>query len=849
MKALLIHSDRDLDLRDELTPQEQALVQDLQIETLLQAMGGEDKLVLHVARNVLLSSLREGMEAIRYRQEILKDCLAHPDVVNAMYQLAAEAIDAKRKLWHYGIMGRFADSILRGSVEVLDVLSGMLRKLRKIAEENTSRFHSRGFANLFATLCAELSEEYLAEVHGHLARLRFRRGVPVSARLGESNEGRDYVLHLREDRRWEWLERLLGNAPPALVVRIPDRDEAGARAYADLREHALDLVANVLSQSADHVVSFFDMLRTELAFYIGCLNLHDRMSRLGMAVAFPEPVAAGERRLRASGLCDVSLALSMGTRLVPNDLAADGKGICIITGANQGGKSAFLRGIGLAQLMMQAGLFVAADSWSAGVCNGIFTHFRREEDASMRSGKLDEELRRMSLIVDSLSPEAMVLFNESFAATNEREGSEIARQVVTALLEKRVKAVFVTHLYDFPNRLAQERAKEALFLRAERREDGTRTFKLVEGEPLETSFGQDVYREVFDGGGVGAEVANGRAARTSAEENRGCSSSADSAGGLEPKRIRKRCGSVLLHSWVQFEASGATGERGGGKAGCDGIGPSNAGCRTGAGGATGAVRRSRRGARRARAYEGSHRGHVMPDSLATDAGGVRAPLVEPLGRESELALLKTALVPGGAALILGGKGIGKSTLLAAARHIASAAGFSTGLISVTDRKIEGLRGLLAALGVPMQPEDERIRILEARLLRWCDAHRCAVLLDEADRADTGMLRTLRRIALQTSACMIVAARTGSGETPDRLRRAVLAGKEVRLGPLSPAAAQSIALREGVPPELVDEVVRRSARVPVAIVEMAHRHQQARYQVGGHVAWDLLLADLRVSNRL
>jgi hypothetical protein len=34
-------------------------------------------------------------------------------------------------------------------------------------------------------------------------------------------------------------------------------------------------------------------------------------------------------------------------------------------------------------------------------------------------------------------------------------------------------------------------------LRAERLADGTRTFKLLEHEPLETSYGEDLYREIF----------------------------------------------------------------------------------------------------------------------------------------------------------------------------------------------------------------------------------------------------------------------------------------------------------------------------------------------------------------
>jgi DNA mismatch repair ATPase MutS len=187
----------------------------------------------------------------------------------------------------------------------------------------------------------------------------------------------------------------------------------------------------------------------------------------------------------------------MKQKVVGNDVNADHKDLAIITGANQGGKSTLLRSIGLAQLMMQSGMFVPAESFCANVCNRLFTHYKREEDATMTSGKLDEELGRMSVIVDNLTPDSMVLFNESFAATNEREGSEIARQIVHALLEKRVKVFFVTHLYEFAHRYYDSQMANAIFLRAPRQPDGTRTFKLIEGEPLQTSYGEDSYQKVF----------------------------------------------------------------------------------------------------------------------------------------------------------------------------------------------------------------------------------------------------------------------------------------------------------------------------------------------------------------
>jgi DNA mismatch repair ATPase MutS len=208
-------------------------------------------------------------------------------------------------------------------------------------------------------------------------------------------------------------------------------------------------------------------------------------------------VPAGEHTYHFTELYDPSLALNAGRPPIGNALDAGRAHLVMITGANQGGKSTLLRALGLAQLMMHAGLFVAAQAFTADVSRGTFTHFKREEDVAMKSGKLDEELHRMSELADALAPGALVLFNESFASTNEREGSETARQVVAALIERRIKVVFVTHLYDFARSMFERRLDGAVYLRAERGTGGTRTFKLVPGEPLTTSFGADLYQAVF----------------------------------------------------------------------------------------------------------------------------------------------------------------------------------------------------------------------------------------------------------------------------------------------------------------------------------------------------------------
>ena len=289
----------------------------------------------------------------------------------------------------------------------------------------------------------------------------------------------------------------MGKKPPSFTYTLSERDESGARALSELRDRGLNASANALAQATDHILSFFSALRSELAFYVGCLNLHETLSGYGAPSCFPLPLGLQERKHLTKELYDVSLALQMDKKISGNTVQAEHIHLVIITGANRGGKSTFLRSIGTAQLMMQCGMFVPAESFTANITDGIFTHFKREEDSSMKSGKLDEELRRMNDILNNVTTNSLLLFNESFAATNEREGSEIARQITRALYAKKIKVFFVTHLFDFAESIYREKTDKMLFLRAERQSDTKRTFRILEGKPLQTSFGDDVYAQVF----------------------------------------------------------------------------------------------------------------------------------------------------------------------------------------------------------------------------------------------------------------------------------------------------------------------------------------------------------------
>ncbi len=495
MKALLLYADRDFGPVETLPAHGADVSADLELGVLLRAMAGGDQHLHDIAGAVMLTSLTTP-EQVRYRQDVLTDCLRHPPAVRAIYDLASAAVEAERRIRGGLLAG--PDYPLHRSMQVMEVFLRHLRQLRALADEHAAHLTSAGFTRLCCMLRAELDDTYLSEIGDRLSRLRFKDGLLTSASLGPAGKGEDYVLRRPAGGRAGMLSRLSpASRRAADDLIVPDRDITGRQTLTSLRDRATGTVAGVLAQSCGHIRGFFDMLRLETGFYIGCLNLHDLLGARGQPLSLPVPLPRGKHALSAHGLRNPALLLTGTGPVVGNDISADGKSLIVITGANQGGKSTFLRSLGTAQLMMQAGLFVTAESFAAAVCPGVYTHFRRPEDATMISGKLDEELRRMSAITDAIAPGSVLLCNESFAATNEREGSQLARNVILAMLDCDVRVLLVTHFYDLASGFYADQREDAVFLRADREPDGSRTFRLTEGAPLLTSHARDIYDLVF----------------------------------------------------------------------------------------------------------------------------------------------------------------------------------------------------------------------------------------------------------------------------------------------------------------------------------------------------------------
>ena len=462
-------------------------------------------------------------EEIRYRQDILKDCFTKQGMVDELYRLSTRVLSEWDRL---GRKNNAAGEVgtkgkLITDIKVFKLLVDGMRDVKKTVLPNRAGLESEGWQGLCERLENEFSDERQTNLYIFLDSMSFYSDIYENERkrneylvripkmrleCGLSNGLKvgDFRIDSLESKAIEYdrqfgmgnkiADRITSLAPGVISLR----NDQALKEDAEKLEFAV--VSYVYSFCTDLVAdfgSFFDQLHFQMGFYLGAINIKSQMVRFNIDYCYPE--TDEENRLRYEELRELILSFSLNGRTVANTGRLDDKQLVIITGANQGGKSTFLRSLGVAQVMMQCGLIVAAKRYRSPIQTSIYTHFTRREDSAMNSGRLDEELRRMDRIVNGLTKGSLVLLNESFATTTEKDGSAIAYGIVKALKEAGVKVYTVTHLLSFAQQMYEETKDDSsvVFLSAEHLEDGQRTFRMIHHAPELTSFGLELYDRVL----------------------------------------------------------------------------------------------------------------------------------------------------------------------------------------------------------------------------------------------------------------------------------------------------------------------------------------------------------------
>ena len=515
----------------------QSIIQDLGLKTLFSisakevmrrnkevvGIGKEDPFLAQTMKTVMMVPLRT-QEEIYYRHEMLTDVMEHKDFIYDLYSCVDDMLkkwdDLGRKV-NSKLASRDSVAKLIADIHVLQLFVNTLNTIKLLFKKEAETLTAPGFAAFYERLCEEYSDEKQAALEKILGDISFyaediatnqkektetRPKIVLGCTLTDGLKCSDFVVEdvLTKVRKYRGHNSVVTKVQDYIYAQRP-----GAillRKNANVQEQVASMEYEVTKYLVSACVpfmkslnSFFDQMHFQLGFFKAAINLQHHISRLNLPYCYPK--VQSREVLKFADLKEFVMAIEQRVAPVGNTCDISNRMLLIVTGANQGGKSTFLRSVGIAQIMMQCGLPVVAESYESGIFPAFFTHFTRREDSAMNSGRLDEELKRMSQIVDNLGESSMVLLNESFATTTEKEGSVIAYDIIKALTEADVKVLTVTHLLSFAQRMFKEskdtQSTHIEFFCAEREANGKRTFRMIQHEPELTSFGMDLYNSII----------------------------------------------------------------------------------------------------------------------------------------------------------------------------------------------------------------------------------------------------------------------------------------------------------------------------------------------------------------
>ncbi len=476
--------------------------------------------ILHLKNSDLSEYFTANPSVIDHRMDVFEDMLNHPELASTLNRLIPILTDIM-ELRRLEADAGDTDSYLESITEIELYISG-ITTLYEGLSPLVGHLKSRSFSLLADRICELATSEYYRELNQKLSELTGRVrdirsvtiGVNLDAQLRPSSAG---VLSINPEpfRSGDVLEKILrlnfkddeytciANLVPFNKRQSENQKTALSLAFNsainDVYKQSLRSWKKIVQSYVLENTDFLLNLMPEIEFLVKSTALLRALRDKGLSLCRPT-LPTGTPVFRAEGLYNPCVALKVEDEIVTNDLdfSAEDSLIFVLTGPNRGGKSVITCAMGLAQAMLQLGMFVPAERAEITLADGIFTHFPTGADDTIDKGRLGEECARLRDIFEVVTPKSLVLLDESLSSTGSFEASYIAAEVLAGLSRVGCRCLFSTHLHELAAQIDGINARTApeggskIDTLVAGIEEGKRSFKIVRAKPDGKSYARDI---------------------------------------------------------------------------------------------------------------------------------------------------------------------------------------------------------------------------------------------------------------------------------------------------------------------------------------------------------------------
>lgn len=491
---------------------------DLGLSDLVEALARNSRYSVYVRHT--LAALNGDLNVIRWRQAVLGDFLRNPTLVATAQQLLPQLASLQGG---NALLGKRQRNLLLDTADHLGELESFTQVVQTLQSALTDCQLESIALQLLRDRIGELAtnpdfqalQAELPELRAPLERVRsLTVGINLDLELRPESAALLNINDYKVGIAASWLERVMG-------IRGTETEEPGITALHHTPEDPNHRILSPLFQDLDHLLTQVAQpiaktlsryarsgsgalahLEYELAFFTAAARLFRRLEENGIIVCQPESAPTADRSMNIEGLVNIALALRHKEAPVGSDVSFGAEGrIAVLTGPNSGGKTTFLRSVGLAQVMFQAGLFIPAGQACLSPVDTILTHFPALE--TRQDGRLAEEAVRLREIFKRATAQSLVLLNETFSSTSAGEAVYLAQDILCGLRALGIRAIYATHLIELAHQLesiestiAGDSRLFSLVAGVQIDEDGQTvpTYVISTGLPLGQSYAREIAR-------------------------------------------------------------------------------------------------------------------------------------------------------------------------------------------------------------------------------------------------------------------------------------------------------------------------------------------------------------------
>lgn len=287
------------------------------------------------------------------------------------------------------------------------------------------------------------------------------------------------------------------------LASVPEKDPVAdiPRYMNRITNQMLTLTTKKLKETLKKYVSItitdITNLIPEFMYYISWAEYVEKMQKRGFTFSKAVPFD-NDIQMDAQGIYNMKLLGGNISKdeLVTNDLDFSSKdGVYILTGANRGGKTTITQAIGQLFVMAQGGIYIPGEQFKFVPVDNVYTHFPADEDKTLDLGRLGEECQRFKAMYSDCTSKSLLLLNETFSTTSFEEGYFIARDSIRAILKKRVRTIYNTHMHklakdiDILNDESPDFKATSLIVVSKEKQ---RSFKIKKAAPEGLSYANDI---------------------------------------------------------------------------------------------------------------------------------------------------------------------------------------------------------------------------------------------------------------------------------------------------------------------------------------------------------------------